>query len=169
MLSRAQQILLKRAQVEAQLLDVEYRDAVETVSAIHGARSSTDSRLTDRHLDNLLSYLEAIYWGRVDAKALQSSGKPAAVFRQRGFWAAKNRRGDTSRDRFTQDKLIREIGAREAVLMELGCGLAYFQSIRNKLRNASGALDLVKYLSALDRTLRSKTASAARSDLDWNV
>lgn len=170
MLTRAQQILLKRAQAEAQLPDVEYRDAVQSVSGLPGCRSSTDPRLTDRHLDNLLSYVEAIFWGRVDANPLQPSGKPDAVFRQRGFWAAKNRRGNTSRDRFTQADLIRQIGEREAGLMELGCGLAYFQSIQNKLRTAAGALDLVKYLSALDRTLRAKRAAvSAPSDLAGNV
>ncbi|MBE0541611.1 MAG: hypothetical protein IH623_09510, partial [Verrucomicrobia bacterium] len=47
MLSRAQQILLKRAQREAALDDAEYRDALATVS---GCRSSKDMEFTDRHL-----------------------------------------------------------------------------------------------------------------------
>ena len=169
MLTDPQKSLLKRAQREAQLADVEYRHAIETVSGLSGCRSSTDARLTDRHLDLLLAYIEAIFWGRVDAKALQPSGNPAAVFRRRGFWAEKNRKGNTSRDRFTRDQLIRQIGEREAALMELGCGLSYFQAIQNKQRTDAGGLDLVKYLSALDRTLRFKRASAARASLPANV
>lgn len=169
MLTAAQKSLLKRAQREAQLADADYRDAIETVSGLPGCRSSTDARLTDRHLDLLLGYIEAIFWGRVDAKTLQPSGNPTAVFRRRGHWADKNRRGNTSRDRFTQDNLIRQIGEREAALMDLGCGLSYFQAIQNKQREASGGLNLVKYLSALDRTLRFKRAAAARASLPANV
>src|SRR5208283_660769 len=97
MLSRAQQILLKRAQREAALADGEYREALETVA---GCRSSKDSPLTDGHLDSLLGYFEAIHWRKVDAGDLQRSCRPDAVFRQRGHWAAKNTRQETSRDRF---------------------------------------------------------------------
>lgn len=51
MITRAQQILLKRAQAQAGLDDADYRDAIEAVSGIPGCRSSKDSRLTDRHID----------------------------------------------------------------------------------------------------------------------
>jgi len=88
MLSRPQQILLKRAQREAGLPDDEYRDALQTVT---GCRSSKDPQLTDRHLDLLLGYFEAIHWRKVDAGQhvfageLQPPCRPNAVFRQRGF------------------------------------------------------------------------------------
>ena len=161
MLTRPQQILLKRAQAQAQLPDAEYRAALETVSGLPGCRSSKDARLTDRHLDILLAYVEAIYWRGVDAKALQPSGNPAAVFRQHGFWASKNTKASTSRDRFTEASLIRQLGERQAALMQLGYGMAYLQAIENKQRDASGAINLVKYLSALDRTLRFKRQATA--------
>jgi hypothetical protein len=81
MLSRAQQILLKRAQREAGLQDDEYRDALEVVT---GCRSSTDRDFTDRHLDLCLSYFEAIFWRKVDAGELHTPCSAAAIFRQRG-------------------------------------------------------------------------------------
>jgi len=70
MLSRPQQILLKRAQAEAALPDPDYRSAIATISGMADCRSSKDPRLTDRHVDNLLSYLEAIHWRQVDAGTL---------------------------------------------------------------------------------------------------
>ena len=90
MLSRAQQILLKRAQREAGLLDGDYREALQTVA---GCQSSKDADLTDRHLDKLLAYFEAIYWRAVNAGQLQPCCKTTAVFRQPGYWAAKNTAG----------------------------------------------------------------------------
>ena len=76
MLSRRQQILLKRAQREAALDDAEYRDALATVS---GCRSSKDPEFTDRHLDVALAYFEAIHWRKADAGLLPPSCKAAAV------------------------------------------------------------------------------------------
>src|SRR5258706_9848301 len=99
MISRAQQILVKRAQREAGLAEDEYRDALEAVS---GCRSTKDAHLTDRHVDLALAYFEEIYWRGVDSGALQPPCKPDAVFRKRGFWAAKNPAGNTSRDRYSQ-------------------------------------------------------------------
>lgn len=68
MLSRPQQILLKRAQRQAGVDDAEYRDTLESLC---GVRSSTDERMGDEHLDVMLSYLEAIYWRTVKSGALQ--------------------------------------------------------------------------------------------------
>ena len=83
MLSRRQQILLKRAQREAGLSDNDYRDALQTVA---GCRSSTSPVLTDRHMDKVLAYFEAIHWRAVDAGKLQPSCSATAVFRQ-GYYA----------------------------------------------------------------------------------
>ena len=116
MLSRHQQILLKRAQREAALDDAEYREALETVS---GCRTSKDARLTDRHLDIAMAYLEAIHWQKVDRHELQPSCKPDAVFRQRGYWAGKNTRQETSRDRYNGMNLEGEIRALESSLQRL--------------------------------------------------
>lgn len=157
MLSRPQIILLKRAQAEAALDDSDYRAAIETVSGIADCRSSKDSRLTDRHLDNLLAYFEAIHWRKVDSGALQPSCKPNAVFRQRGFWVAKNKRGNTSRDRFAEKTWRERVTVLENELYELGFGLAYIQAIQNKIKPFS----LTKYYGALKRTLDSKKAKLA--------
>ncbi len=154
MLSRPQQILLKRAQREAALDDAEYRDALEAVS---GCRTSKDSRLTDRHLDVALAYLEAIYWRKVDGGALRPSCKPDAVFRQRGYWAGKNTRQETSRDRYTGVNLDREVRALEAALQRLGYGANYCATIRAKVadsRTDPHAQHLYRF--ALERTLKAK-------------
>jgi len=154
MLSRAQQILLKRAQREAALADGEYREALETVA---GCRSSKDSPLTDGHLDSLLGYFEAIHWRKVDAGDLQRSCRPDAVFRQRGHWAAKNTRQETSRDRFINLNLGQSIASLEGQLGDLGYSAKYCASIRTKVthdRTDTHAQHL--YRAALERTLKAK-------------
>ena len=158
MLSRPQQILLKRAQREAGLLDNDYRDAMQTVT---GRRSSTSPALTDRHLDMLLAYFEAIHWLAVDASALQPSCSATAVFRLRGYWASKNTSRETSRDRFNGVNLNGEIAALERRLAALGCGAEYCAGIRNKV--AGGRADahaLHLYHAALTRTLNAKARRA---------
>ena len=154
MLSRAQQILLKRAQREAGLSDDDYRDALETIA---DCRSSTSPALTDRHLDKLLAYFEAIHWRSVDASTLQRSGSGIAVFRQRGYWAAKNTREETSRDRFTGVNLAQEITDLEHQLVALGFSGQYLVAIHQKAtkgRNDAHALHL--YRTALQRTVKAK-------------
>lgn len=154
MLSNAQKSLLKRAQREAGLGDGEYRDALEVVA---GCRSSTSPTLTDRHLDKLLAYLEAIHWRAVDAGTLQPSCSAAAVFRQRGYWAAKNTRQETSRDRFTGFNLVAAIADLERELMNLGFGESYCAGIRKNATNGrTDAHALHLYRTALQRTLNAK-------------
>ncbi len=122
MLSRAQQILLKRAQREAGLSDADYRDALETVT---GFRSSKDAGFSDRDLDKTTAYFEAIHWRAVDAGELRTSGSATAVFRQRGYWALKNTAAETSRDRFNGRNQGGEIAALETELARLGFGAGY--------------------------------------------
>jgi hypothetical protein len=158
MLSRPQQILLKRAQREAALPDDEYRDALELVSH---CRSSKDPAMTDRDLDLLLGYFEAIKWRKVDAGELQQSCRPGAVFRQRGYWAAKNTRQETSRDRFTHLNLGQAIADLERKLEALGFGEGYCLSIRkNSTRGRTDAHALHIYRAALERTLNAKARRA---------
>lgn len=83
MITRDQQILLKRAQAQAGLDDGDYRAALETVTGMAGCRSSKDPRLADEHVDRLMGYFEAIYWREVDAWHLQEPSKGNAVFRQK--------------------------------------------------------------------------------------
>jgi hypothetical protein len=106
MLSRAQQIILKRSQAEAGIGDTEYRSLL---SELTGCRSSKDTELSDDHLDMLLSLFEAIHWRGVDTGALQPSCKPNAVFAQRGYWADKNTATQTSRDRYKRRTIAEEI------------------------------------------------------------
>jgi hypothetical protein len=154
MLSRPQQILLKRAQREAGLSDDDYRDTLQMVA---DCRSSKSPALTDRHLDKLLAYFEAIHWRGVDAATLQPSGSAAAVFRQRGYWAAKNTAAETSRDRFNGRNQGGEIAALEAELARLGFGAAYCAAIRaNVCKGRSDARALHLYQAALARTLKAK-------------
>lgn len=154
MLSRPQQILLKRAQREAALDDAEYRDALEAVT---GHRTSTAPALTDRHLDKLLGYLEAIHWQAVDAGKLQPSGSATAVFRERLFWARKNTKLETSRDRFNQSNLGQSIADLEGHLATLGFGKLYCDSIRrNVTKGHEDARAQYLYRTALERTVKSK-------------
>lgn len=159
MLSRAQQILLKRVQREAGLSDNDYRDALETIA---GCRSSTSSTFTDRHLDTLLVYFEAIHWRGVDAGTLQPSRSATAVFRQRGYWAAKNTRQETSRDRFTDTNLGQAIAELENQLAAFGCGPGYCAAIRkNVCKGRADAHAQHHYRAALERTLQAKAKRAA--------
>ena len=158
MLSRPQQILLKRAQREAELSDGDYRDALQTIT---GRRSSTSPALTDRHLDMLLAYFEAIHWHAADAGKLQPSCSPAAVFRQRGYWASKNTRQETSRDRFNGANLNDEITALESKLAALGFDAAYCAGIlKNVTKGRDEAHALHLYRAALTRTLNAKARRA---------
>ena len=155
MLSNPQKSLLKRAQREAGLSDIEYRDALGTVA---GCRSSTDPNMTDRDLDKLLAYFEAIAWRGFDAGTLQRSSSPAAVFRQRGFWSSRNTAQETSRDRYRTANSADDISRLEAELRELGFGAGYCASIRKKVthgRNDAHALYL--YGAALKRTIAAKS------------
>jgi hypothetical protein len=162
MLSRAQQILLKRAEREAGLSNDDYRDALEMIA---GCRSSTSPALTDRHLDKLLGFFEAIHWRAVDAGTLQPSGSATAVFRQRGFWAARNTNQETSRDRFNGLNSGRAVADLEKEMAALGFGQGYCASIRTKVthgRDDVHALHL--YCAALQRTLKAKSRRTVRAE-----
>ena len=162
MLTRAQQILLKRAQRESGLSDDDYRDALELIA---GCRSSKSPSLTDRQLDKIIAYLEAIHWRAVDAGTLQMSGSGNAVFRQRHFWAARNTNAETSRDRFNVSNAGRAVADLEKELAALGFGQGYCASIRAKVthgRDDTHATHL--YRAALDRTLKAKTRRAVRAE-----
>ena len=158
MLSRAQQILLKRAQREAGLGDEEYRHALGLVA---GCRSSKDAALSDRHLDLLLGFFEAVHWRAVDAGELQPPCSAKAVFRIRGYWSRKNTRLETSRDRFTRSNIEHEIAEFESALAALGFGETYCRSIRDKVtRGRHDSQSQFHYIAALRRTLASKERHA---------
>jgi hypothetical protein len=140
------------------LSDDDYRDALKLIA---GCRSSTAPALTDRHLDKLLAYFEAIHWRAVDAGTLQPSCSATAVFRARGFWAAKNNSQETSRDRFTHRNLAREIADLEARLAGLGFGKLYCDGIRrNVAKGRDDAHALHLYRMALERTVKAKARAA---------
>lgn len=165
MLTRDQKSLLKRAQRQAGIADEEYR---ETLQRYTGATTSTDPSLTDEHLDLLLAYFEAIYWHAVDAGRLPAPCKRHEPFLQRGYWAAKNPSGNTSRDRHTVGSLNEAIATLERQLTgEFGCHGGYFHAIKNKVipaarRNMTWPEGLVKYRAALERTLEAKRKKACR-------
>ena len=162
MISRSQQILLQRAKREAGLCDDDYRDALELIA---GCRSSKSPAMTDRHLDKLLAYFEAILWRAVDAGTLRPSCSATAVFRQRGFWAARNTNAETSRDRYIAKHHGRTVADLEADLAGLGFDQAYCAAIRRKVthgRDDAHALQL--YRCALERTLKAKANAKAKAD-----
>jgi hypothetical protein len=85
------------------------------------------------------SYFEAIIWRKLDesnslsasdgervgVRCFQPACKADAIFRQRGFWAARNPKGNTSRDRDGETGLQSAVAALEQELADLGCGLPY--------------------------------------------
>jgi hypothetical protein len=102
---------------------------------------------------------------RVDAGTLQPSGSAAAVFRQRGYWAAKNTRQETSRDRFTGLNLGQAVADLEGKLAALGCGAGYCATIRkNVCKGRDDARALHLYQAALERTLKAKAKRAERAE-----
>jgi hypothetical protein len=155
MISRAQQILLKRAQSQAGLSDADYRQALSDVTALPQCRSSKDPRLTDDHVDSVLSYFEAIYWRAVDSGTLQPPCNRTAVFQKRGYWASKNQRGNTSRDRYTAQSVPDLVNSLEQEMFNLGFGLHYCQAIKSHTTTLRG------YIAALNRTLSAKRNSTA--------
>jgi hypothetical protein len=115
-------------------------------------------------LDKLLGYFEAIHWRAVDAGKLQPSCRPAAVFRQRGYWAAKNTRFENSRDRYTHTNLGQAIAALENQLAATGCGPGYCAAIRkNVCKGRDDAHALHHYRTALERTLKAKAGRETRA------
>lgn len=156
MLSNPQKALLKTAQRQAQLSDLDYRDVLETVS---GSRTSTDPRLCDRSFDKFMGYMEAIYWRKVDKGELQHTQNSRAPFQERGHWAKKNTREENSRDRYMQTDCNASIAKLEAALAELGYAASYCATIReNVTHGESDAYSLHCYEAALKRTLKSKQA-----------
>lgn len=108
-----------------------------------------------------MAYMEAIWQRGVTAGALQPSCKSDAVFRQRGYWASKNTRQETSRDRYNGRNQGGEIAALEAGLDALDFGPAYCAAIREKVCQArTDAHALHLYQAALERTLKSKRKAA---------
>ncbi len=163
MISRAQQIILKRAQREAGLDDADYRDALRVVS---GCSSSTDPRMSDRHIDLALAYFEAIYWRKVDAAELQPPCKPDTVFQQRGYWARKNPRQDTSRDRYSATAVSQSIAALETALATHGLGPGYCAAIRRNVTQGRGDAHAMHcYKAALQRTLSAKERKISSGQL----
>jgi len=159
MLSKRQRILIKCAQREAGLSDEEYRDALLAVTMT--CRSSTDPRLTDRHCDRILAYMEAIYWRGVETGTLQLVCKANAVFRKKGFWALRNSKDETSRDRYATAKVSAEIASLETALQNLGFGRAYCAAIRTNSGGSNSDLrGLYQYCAALKRTLQAKQNKA---------
>jgi len=146
MLTPSQRGLLKRAQAHALIEDAEYRDHIAMVVGVADCRSSTDRRVGNDHFDRLMALFEAIYWRQADRGEL--SGTPSAVFRSRGYWAGRNTRTSTTRDRFTDRRLGREISEAEDHLRTLGKGDAYLAAI-SKSTGAGWP-----YLAAMRRTIK---------------
>lgn len=148
MLTNDQKALLKRAQRQAGLTDAEYREALNLLA---GVRSSTDPKLGNTCLDSLLAYFEAIYWRKVDLREAPLPGGND-VFRRRGYWAGRNRQGNTSRNRFAERQFQEEINGLEHRLQECGKGAAYFAGIRRRTgaRRSAYAAALRRTVAALD-------------------
>ena len=94
-----------------------------------------------------------IYWRGVDSGALQPRCKPNSPFRKRGYWAGKNRRDSTSRDRYAAQQLATQIIVCEDRLAALGFGGNHLRAILEKTGAGMG------YWAALRRTISFKEES----------
>ncbi len=156
MLSPAQRRLLKMAQREAHLPDAEYREELQRLA---GVDSSTAATWTDEQFDCVMAYFEAIHSNKVRQGLIEPSYSPRSVFRQAGYWAAKNSRGNTSRDRYTASQLGEMIQNTEIKLAGQISGNAtnYLARVRETVvGNRVGIAAERDYLAALQRTLASK-------------
>lgn len=150
MLTQPQIWKLKAAQKQAGIDDEEYRAALQQLC---GVTTSKDAGLGNEHWDMLMSYFEAIYWRGVDAGCLPLPCKDTAPFQKRGYWASKNTRTETSRDRHNQAHVLASITQAENDLAAIGCGPAYVDAIRTKVtRGQDTPAALFRYLGALQRT-----------------
>jgi hypothetical protein len=80
-------------------------------------------------------------------------------FRARGFWANKNTKESTSRERFAAQAIASEIQELEAQLDAIGYGGQYCARILENISTA-GPQRLVNYRAALRRTLNAKRKDA---------
>lgn len=150
MLTQPQIWKLKAAQKQAGIADAEYR---EILQGQFGVASSKSPELGNEHWDSLMSYFEAIYWRAVDAGRLPAPCKASEPFQQRGYWASKNNRQETSRDRYNTDQVNHAIEQVEQELAGLGCGPSYLAAIRSKVTHGQDTpAALFRYLGALQRT-----------------
>lgn len=153
MLTRKQRILIKRAQAQAGVSDPEYRALLAGVTRLPSCRSSKDDRLTDEHFDAILKFFEAIYWHQLDPAAGGTD-----IFPSPGWWASRNVRGNTTRDRFALGGLHRKIQAAESVLLRLGKDDAYLAAIRRRAGSSWA------YWHALMRTAKHLDTASDSSD-----
>jgi hypothetical protein len=141
MLTNPQKSLISQAARAAKLSRPDYEAAWGSVTGWPDCVSSTDPRLTDRHVDLMMGYLEAIFEGDY----IPANKRPH-VFARAGYWAAKNRGGTTSRDRFTATAQADEIRNAEAALRATGYPEAKIGGIRHKTGGGWA------YIAALRRT-----------------
>jgi len=156
MLTPPQRRLLKMAQRDAALPDAEYR---EELVRIAGVNSSTASTWTEEQFDATMALFEAIYWRKVIQRLIVPNNSPRAVFRVRGYWASKNPRRNTSRDRYTASQLGELIQDAEAALAgHIGIGAQrYLEAIRARVVGGRSGLAAERdYLAAIQRTLAAK-------------
>ena len=155
MLSKLQIMRLQMARRQAGIPDDEYRDILANI--FDGCVSSKDPRLTNEHWDRIVAFWEAVYFRKLERGEVNPPGRNE-MFQKRGYWAEKNQRDNTSRDRYTRDDLAGQISAAEARLHALGKGPHYCAAIRARIGgDAASPLQQRKYLAAL-----LKTAEAAK-------
>jgi len=152
MISRAEQIWLKRAQSAAGIADPEYRESLDRFAHV---RSSTDPRMTHDQFERLMGYFEAIHWRLRESGAAQ----PSDVFRRRGYWAERCHDGDRNRARYAMHQQTDQIHELERDLIGSGVSVDYLDGIRARaMRNARhpDTRDLSAYRAALRRTLAAR-------------
>jgi hypothetical protein len=154
MLTTAQIRLVKMAQRAAGLSEADYHAALATASGLPSCTTSKDPRLGDEQFDRFMGYAEAIYWRALDQAGTKP--RPTAPFLKRGYWAAKNPAGNTSRDRHADAQLQAAIRKAESYLQLAGKGTGYLAAIRAKTG------DGWPYLAALKRTVKAESAAQER-------
>lgn len=143
------------ARSACKLDDFEYRDWIEMVSCIPGARSAKDPRLGNAEFDRVMATFEAIY----ERGYRHSAGLPRAkVFSREGYWQQKNRGEANSRDRYVREGIAGQIADTEAAMRAAGFAADYLRAIRSRAQADTA------YLAALRRTLHYHTKSEIESE-----
>lgn len=167
-LTNAQKSLCKRAQRQADVPDAEYREAWRQITGLADCDTSTDPRLGNRELDKMMSYMEAIYWRRIDERTLQVGAyNRHHPFRTRGYWSARNRKIETSRDRFLAGAASGNVIGLERNLSLAGYDPKNLEGIRRRMDGKTP----FAHRAALQRTLnalKNKNPEEHERDTDTN-
>lgn len=148
MWSPKQKALIAQARRALRLTDDDYRQDLRRICKVD---TSTARQLTDRDLDRIMAYWEAIYWRTLSTQNPLNSQPQNGIkpFLKPDYWARKNTAHNTSRDRYTKAHAEHDAEHFESLLLAAGKNQAYLQTIKRNCHH-----DPVAYRAALAKTCK---------------